>query len=288
MKLESRCVLVPLFGVLLVAGLISARAQQGGSITTRPVAGTVSYLVGDGGNIGVSAGADGLLVVDDKFERLAPAIEAELAKLSPSKPRFLVNTHHHGDHTGANAHFGKSAVILAHENVRARLIEEEASAPALPVVTYADGLSLHFNGEEVRLFHVPEAHTDGDTVVWFTGSNVVHLGDLCFMVGYPYVDTGAGGDVEGMIQGLKKVLAEVPKDARFIPGHGDATDRAGVEGYLAMLETITKRVKEGRRSGQDVDALMAAGVTKDFDERWGKFEFVPPRNFVESVVASLE
>ncbi len=287
-NIGPRPALLALFGVLLVAGGLSARARQETTIEVRPVAGAVSYLVGRGGNIGVSAGADGVLIVDDQFADLAPKVEATLAKLGGGKPRFVINTHHHGDHTGANAYFGESATILAHENVRARLAEEGSPAEALPLVTYAGGVSVHFNGEEIRVIHVPGAHTDGDSVVWFTGSNVVHLGDLGFMVGYPFVDVASGGDVQGLTRGLRTLLAELPADARFVPGHGDATDRAGIEAYLTMLETITARVKERRARGEDAAAMIAAGVTRDFDERWGRFEFVPPRRFVESVIASLE
>ncbi len=277
-----------LFGVALASG----RAQQREvTIATHAVAGPVSYLVGEGGNIGVSCGADGLLIVDDQFERLAPKIEAALGQLAPPSadraPRFLINTHHHPDHTDGNKHFGKKATVLAHENVRARLVDQEAPARALPVVTYADGISLHFNGEEIRVIHVPGAHTDGDSVVWFTGSNAIHLGDLYFQVGYPFIDTGSGGDVEGMIAGLKRLLPGLPADVKVIPGHGELTGKAELEGYVAMLATITERVREHLAQGHDVEAMMAAGVTQDFDARWGQFQFVPPRKFVESVVASL-
>ncbi len=275
------------FSCLLGLGLAFARPAQEAAVEAHPVGGAVSYLTGQGGNIGVSAGADGLLLVDDQFERLAPKIEAALGKLAPAAPRLLVNTHHHQDHTDGNKHFGKQALVLAHENVRARLLESNMPQQALPVVTYEDGLSLHWNGEEVRVLHVPEAHTDGDSVVWFRGSNAIHLGDLYFQVGYPFVDTASGGDVEGYISGLRELLPDLPDDVRVIPGHGELTGKKELEEYVVMLETVTARVKEHLAQGRDVDAMLAAGVTQDFDERWGKFDFVPPRRFVESVVASL-
>ncbi len=283
--------LVPAFVALFGLGLAFARPQEEASVRSEKVAGTVSVLFGQGGNIGVSSGPDGLLIVDDQFERLAPKIEAELAKLAPSAdkaaPRFLVNTHHHGDHTGGNAHFGRTALVLAHENVRARLADEKAPAAALPVVTFVEGLTLHWNGEAVRVLHVPGAHTDGDSVVWFQGSNVVHLGDLYFQLGYPYVDVGSGGNVLGLIEGLRALLYELPEDVRVIPGHGTVTGKAELAEYLVMLETITERVRAHLAEGRDVAAMLAAGVTKDFDARWGGFAFVPPEKFVQSVVASL-
>ena len=278
--------LAALLGLAVALG----RGQQNASaVRGETVAGKVSVLFGEGGNIGASVGPDGILIVDDQFERLAKDIEGALAKLAPgaSAPRFLINTHHHGDHTDGNKHFGKRAVVVAHENVRGRLLGDKAPAPALPVVTFAERLALHFNGEEIRLIHVPEGHTDGDTVVWFTGSNVIHLGDLYFQVGYPFVDTASGGNVLGLIEGLRGLLEELPADVRVIPGHGELTGRAELEEYVRMLETITARVRAGLEKGQDAAALVAAGVTKDFDERWGHFDFVTPERFVQSVVASL-
>src|SRR5262245_26696505 len=230
--------LVPLFVGLLGLGLAFGRAQQPAEVTVRAekVAGAVSVLFGDGGNIGVSAGPDGLLIVDDQFEREAPAIEAELAKLAPAPdraaPRFLVNTHHHDDHTDGNKHFGKQAVVVAHENVRTRLVTGKAPPQSLPVVTYADGLALHWNGEEIRVFHVPEGHTDGDSVVWFKGSNVVHMGDLYFQIGYPFVDLAGGGNVLGLTEGVRHVLDELPDGVRVIPGHGAVTGKAELAEYV--------------------------------------------------------
>ncbi|NOT30911.1 MAG: MBL fold metallo-hydrolase [Planctomycetes bacterium] len=281
--------LVPALLVLFGLGLAFGRQSKQPVVRAEKVAGTVSVLFGEGGNIGVSSGADGILIVDDQFERLVPEIEAALAKLAPGKaaPRFLVNTHHHGDHTGGNAHFGKSAVVLAHENVRARLLDEKAPATALPVVTYADGIALHLNGEEIRVLHVPGAHTDGDSVVWFKGSNVVHLGDLYFQLGYPFVDVASGGNVLGLIEGLRGLLPGLPADVRLVPGHGVVTGREGLEEYVKMLETLTARVREHLAEGRDVKAMLAAGVTKDFDPRWGNFAFVPPEKFVASIVDSL-
>jgi cyclase len=225
-------------------------------------------------------------------------VEQALKTLADGAPVYLINTHWHGDHTGGNPHFGKQATIIAHENVRRRLVgdesiggrvsEEALPAEALPTITYAEGVSLRFNGEEIRLSYVGGgAHTDGDTVVWFTGSNVVHMGDVYFQAGYPFVDTNSGGDVRGIIAAVEQVLETVPEDARIIPGHGEVTGTEGLRDYLEMLRTITGRVEELLAEGFTVDEMMEAEVTAEFDERWGSFAFVPPRRFVESVVTSL-
>jgi glyoxylase-like metal-dependent hydrolase (beta-lactamase superfamily II) len=289
---RSRIGLSLAFGGALALGLAFARPLQDQvTIKSEVVAGPVAVLFGEGGNIGVSAGPDGILIVDDEFERLAKPIQAALDKLAkdPARttPRFLVNTHHHGDHTDGNKHFGKSAVVVAHENVRARLLDEKAPAQALPIVTYADGISLHWNGEEIRLLHLPECHTDGDTVVWFKNSGVIHLGDLYFQLGYPFIDTASGGNVLGLTEGLKRLMAELPEGIRIIPGHGVVTGKKELAEYLKMLETITERVKPLLAADKDAKAMIASGVTKDFDERWGHFDFVPPEKFVQSVIDSL-
>lgn len=287
-----RLVLVPTLATCLALGLAFGRpSRQEVTVRAEKVGGSVSMLVGQGGNLGVSSGPDGILLIDDQFENLAPKIEAALGELAGSAergvPRFLLNTHHHGDHTGGNGHFGKVATILAHENVRARLLDEKRPEAALPVITYADGVSIHWNGEEVRLIHQPNAHTDGDTVVWFTGSNVVHMGDLYFQLGYPFVDVAGGGNVLGLIEGVQSMLARLPADVRVIPGHGEVTGVEGLREYAAMLQTITDRVREHLAKGEDAKAMLAAGVTRDFDARWGHFDFVPPEKFVQSVIDSL-
>ncbi len=279
---------LPAAAILLLGGaLVFGTGAQDVQIQVHQVAGNVSYLVGQGGNIGVSAGADGVLLVDDQFLRLAPQIEKAIDEIADGEPVFLVNTHFHGDHTGGNPHFGQMATILAHTNVRSRL-EQDGQLPvaALPVVTYDQGVSIHFNGEEIRLIHVPTAHTDGDTVVWFTDSNVVHLGDLYFQSGYPFIDTSSGGDVAGLIDGLRRLLERIPADAHLIPGHGEMTGVDGLREYLEMLETITERVRAHVADGWSVDEMLEAGATEDFDERWGG-AFIAPRRFLEILAASL-
>ncbi len=281
---------------LLTSALVTAPpAPETQDVSISPVAGRVSVLVGQGGNIGLCAGDDGVLMIDSQFANLSERIAAAIQELAGTRPSFLVNTHWHGDHTGGNENFSGDAVVVAHTNVRRRLNgdariggrTEKKGKATLPVVTYDDGMSIHFNGEEIRLVHVPTAHTDGDTVVWFRGSNVVHMGDLYFDIGYPFIDVSSGGNALGLIEGLHACLEWIPKDARIISGHGRATGVEELKSYLAMLEEITGRVREAVEAGQSLDAIQKAGLTVDYDERWGDFDFVPPENFVKSIVDSL-
>ena len=205
------------------------------TINTVPVAGNVSMLIGQGGNIGVSAGPDGVLIIDDQFAPLAGQIRTALAALGSDVPQFLLNTHFHGDHTGGNAEFGAESIIVAHENVRVRLLSGDAPARALPVVTYDDDVSLHFNGEEITLIHMPRGHTDTDSVVMFADSNVIHMGDHFFNGGFPFVDLGSGGTVQGYISNLELALSWIGDDTAIIPGHGSLASKADLLEFYNMI-----------------------------------------------------
>lgn len=273
-RARSRTVVPLALAALLCAAAATSQDPAAVELRLVPVGGSVSCLYGQGGNIGVSDGPDGLLVVDSQFEWLAERIDGRLRELSERGPVFLVNTHFHGDHTGGNARLGAGAVVVAHENVRKRLVagdrrKEPAPPEALPAVTYGDGgLALHWNGEEVRLFHVPSAHTDGDTAVWFTGSKVLHLGDVFFAGRFPYVDVASGGSVAGMIAGVRDVLDRVPADTRIIPGHGEVCGPAELRAYLAMLEEVAGRVREALAAGRSVQEMKELRLLEDYARTW--------------------
>src|SRR5262245_15291706 len=220
-------------------GLLQAVAQQDFSkveMKVQKVAGTVYMLEGAGGNIGASVGDDGIVIVDDEFLPLADKIEAALKGITDKPVKVVLNTHWHGDHTGGNPHFGEKAPIVAQENVRKRLVTggktrfgetKPAEKSALPIITFEDTVSVHLNGEDIRAIHFPHGHTDGDSVIFFTQSNVVHMGDDFFNGGmFPFIDIDSGGSVQGMIAGDEKVLAEVPDDVKIIPGHGPLATKA--------------------------------------------------------------
>lgn len=256
-------------------------------IKTIHVAGPVHMLQGAGGNIGVSAGADGVLMVDDQFAPLAEKIEAAIKQLNPGRIRFLLNTHWHGDHTGGNAHFGKQTEIVAHTNVRKRLAgRADTEKAALPVITYDDGISVHLNGEEVRVYHVGPGHTDGDSIIAFTGSKVVHMGDLYFKDRFPFIDLGSGGDVAGFVKNIETALQYTPDDAKIIPGHGDLATKDDLKRYHTMLVTITGQVKQAIAAGKSLEEVKAAGVPAEY-KGWGT-GFINEARFLEFCYNSLK
>lgn len=263
MKIQS------LAAALLAFASLPAFAQRDFSkveINAIPVAKNIYLLEGAGGNIGACIGPDGNLIVDDQFAPLAPKIDAALQKLNPGKLKFVLNTHHHGDHTGGNAAFGaKDATIIAHSNVRTRLAaENDAKKEGLPVITFDQSASVHFNGEEIKLLHHGPGHTDGDSIIHFTGANVVHMGDQFFNGGFPFIDLRAGGTVAGYIKTVEIVLEKIPADAKIIPGHGKLATVEDLKNFHAMLTETTSLVKQGIAAGKSLDALKTAGLPQKF------------------------
>ncbi|MFQ5671183.1 MAG: MBL fold metallo-hydrolase [Acidobacteriota bacterium] len=263
-------------------------------IKVQHVAGTVYMLEGRGGNIGVSAGPDGLLMVDDQFAPLAGKIRAALASLHHGGLAFVLNTHHHGDHVGGNVEFGPEAPIIAHENVRKRLSTrqetprgtvEPSPKEALPVITFEDSVVLHFNDETIEMVHYPSGHTDGDSVVFFTGSNVVHMGDDFFAGRFPFVDLSAGGNVLGMTRDVQAVLDRIPADAKIIPGHGPLSTVKDLEAFHRMLMETTAIVSRRKEAGEDLEAIKKEGLPQEWDE-WGS-GFINTDRWLETVYKSL-
>ena len=254
-------------------------------IKTIHVAGNIYMLKGAGGNIGVSVGPDGILLVDDQFAPLAEKIRNALKELSGEPLKFLINTHFHGDHTGGNVVFGNEAHIISHTNVRKRLQMESPSQEGLPVVTFDDALSLHFNDEEIRVIHFPNSHTDGDSVIFFTESNVVHLGDLFFSGRFPYVDLDNGGDVEGLIRHIEQLLAELPPDVKLIPGHGPLSDLDDLKTYHQTLVATTDMIQDQIEAGKSLEEIKATGLPKKW-RSWGA-GFISTGRWIEIVHRSL-
>lgn len=271
-------------------------------IETQQVAEGIYMLKGAGGNIGVSTGDDGVLLVDDQFAPLTDKILAAVAKITDRPVRFVLNTHYHRDHVGGNENLGKAgALLVAHDAVRARLVAQMRAAgehaPAadsppptegtLPVITFDDSLTFHVNGTDVAAFHVAPAHTDGDAIVVFRAANVVHMGDCFFNGLYPYIDHEAGGGIEGMIAAIDRVLPSIGPETKVIPGHGPLSDRVGLVAFRDMLAAVRDRVKPLVAAGKTLDEVKAAKPTADFDAQWGN-GFLEPDRWVEMVYEGLK
>jgi glyoxylase-like metal-dependent hydrolase (beta-lactamase superfamily II) len=282
-----------LLAALFLAALTGSASAQDpeATIRTEQVAPGIYVLHGSGGNIGASAGPDGVFLIDDQYAVLTAKITEALAKVSPAPPRFVLNTHWHGDHTGGNENLaGMGTLIVAHDNVRRRMSSEQFSrffdratpaspGKALPVVTFNDSLTLFLNGDEIRGTHVALAHTDGDVFIHFRAANVIHTGDLVFAGRYPFIDLDSGGSVDGVIAAVDRMLALADDATRIIPGHGEVTDKAGLAAYREMLVTTSGRVRELAKAGRTVDEVIAAKPNADYDERQA-WEFITPERFV--------
>jgi glyoxylase-like metal-dependent hydrolase (beta-lactamase superfamily II) len=258
--------------ILTAAALTRAQAPDFSKveIKTTHIAGNIYILQGEGGNIGVSAGADGLLMVDNEFAPLADKIENALHDINPGKLKFVINTHFHGDHTGGNIHFGREAPIIAHTNVRKRLrITPPTTQAILPVVTFDDTLTVHFNGEDVKLLHVPNGHTDSDSFVFFTKSNVVHMGDQFFNGRYPNIDLNGGGDVHGYIRNVETAIEKIPPDAKIIPGHGPLGDMKDLKAFHDMLVGTTAVVEKQIAAGKTLEQAKTEGLGPEW-KTWDK------------------
>jgi len=291
-----------IFLVLLVSSSVSITAQRSFDdveISAQKVADGVYLLQGVGGNIGASIGKDGIFLVDDQYAPLTEKITAALAAIDDGPVRFVLNTHWHGDHTGGNENLGRTgALIVAHDDVRTRMSVDQfveiferevpASSPAaLPVVTFNDTVTFHLNDDVIHVFHVPPAHTDGDSIVHFREADVVHMGDVYWNGMYPVIDYSAGGSIDGMIEAVEIALALVGPATRVIPGHGEISGRAELVAFRDMLRSARERIVPLVRSGKSLEEIVAAKPTAELDETWGQ-GFMKPEMFVKAVLGGLK
>lgn len=265
--------------IILLLALMSvasvAEQYDDVQISSAHVSQSVHMLTGAGGNIGVSAGDDGILIIDDQFAPLAEKIAAALTQITKTPMRYVINTHYHGDHTGSNAYFHdqQDSTIFAHDNVRQRLASEQEHNPsALPVVTYAQGITFHFNDETIKVEHMPGGHTDSDSVVWFENAKVLHAGDLFFAGRFPYIDLDGGGTVEGYIKNVTSLMAKISDDSQIIPGHGKLATKADYQLFLDMLNDTSEFVANKKQQGQSLEKVIAAGLDAKWQD-WG-WEFI--------------
>lgn len=248
--------------------------------------GNVYILQGAGGNIGVLATESGLLLVDDQFAPLAERIEGAMKEINNKDLKYVVNTHFHGDHTGSNTYFSHKAPIFAHKNVRTRLSnQKEEKQVALPVVTYDQGVNIYLDEEHITLTHFPSAHTDGDTVVYFTQANVLHTGDLFFEVGFPYIDLKNGGTVKGYLAAVDKIIAQMPDDVVIIPGHGKLTNKATYQEFSDMIHYSIKHVGDLLAAGKSEEDILTIGIGEQYQHL--SWRFITEEKWLKTLIADL-
>ena len=297
-----KLLIISILALVIQLSLMTMARAQGDfdavKIKTTQVTDSIYMLEGMGGNIGIAISDDGVFMIDDQFAPLSYKILAAVKAISDKPLSYLVNTHWHGDHSGGNANMAKhGAVITAHNNVHKRLSEtqynklfkqENPAAPsgARPKITYSDTMSFHINHERVDLVHIKNAHTDGDSVVHFTRSNVIHAGDLFFSGYYPFIDTSSGGSLEGYIAGMKKVISLCDKNTKIIPGHGPFSSVAELEADLQVLTIARDRVKQLVDAGKTLEDVIAAKPMADYDKKYGGF-FINPETFLTILYSEL-
>ncbi|SFD35817.1 Glyoxylase, beta-lactamase superfamily II [Algibacter lectus] len=259
------------------------------NIKTTKLSNHIYMLEGSGGNIGVSVGNDGVFIIDTQFAPLTPKILSAIKKLSDQPVKIVANTHHHGDHTGGNENLGDSgATIIAHENVRKRLLEKSTKS-AIPVITFNDKLNIQMNNEQVAIFHVENAHTDGDAMLYFTESNVLHTGDTYFNARYPYIDINSGGSINGYINAVKSGLMVIDNDTKIIPGHGNLSNKAEYLTFLNMLETVKAAVLKEIENGKTEDEVSEnTSLTKTYDDLGYGDHFINSKKMRRTVYQSLK
>jgi cyclase len=250
----------------------------------------IAMLKGFGGNIGVMKGDDGVLMIDTQFAQFEEDIRKAMAKFTEGKPTYVVNTHWHGDHVGGNLAFGKDGLLIAHQNVRLRMIKGgrgngPADPAALPEITFDDGLTLHWNGEPVHVIHLPVGHTDGDSVVIFSKSKVVHMGDLMFHKLFPFIDASSGGNARGYVKSLQAVLKQIPADAKIIPGHGELATRDDLVAEVAMIEDCIAIMEQRIKDGMSREDAVDAGLPEKY-AAWS-WQFITTEKWLDALYQEL-
>jgi len=260
-------------------------------IKTINVSNGVYMLMGSGGNIGVSVGNDGVFMIDDQFAPLTKKIKAAIAKISDKPVKFVINTHWHFDHTGGNENLGTDGVVIvSHDNVRKRLSKDgfikafNKKVPAspkiaLPVITFNDTISFHLNDENIEVLHQSNAHTDGDSIIFFKSSNVIHTGDIFFNGFYPFIDKSSNGSIDGVIKSVNYILTRADENTKIIPGHGKLSNKEELKMYRDTLIILKDRMKKLIDDGKTLEEIIAMKPNSDLDETWGK-GFLNPENFL--------
>ncbi len=296
---KLRCIYLLFFTISCLASLSAQEKEV--TITIDTLSQQVYMLTGQGGNIGIYVGEKQVFMIDDQFDRLSAKIKTAISSLTDKPIAFLFNTHMHGDHSGGNARFNSEGTLLiAQDNVRNRIqtrqkvkldakeISLEDYTKMLPEITFSEDITLYDGEETIMAFHVHNAHTDGDAMVYFTQNNVLHMGDTYFSERYPYIDLKSGGSISGYIGAHRKALMVINEDTKIIPGHGRPSNRAALEAYVQMLEIIKNKVLAAIAAGKSLEEVKTTtALTSDYDATFGT-GFISPERFRETMYTSLK
>ncbi|MCH8873116.1 MBL fold metallo-hydrolase [candidate division KSB1 bacterium] len=277
-------IFIILFAISAVAALWQDFAKV--EVKATKVAGSVYMIAGtddmaafSGGNIGVSVGEDGVIMVDSKFAPLGDKIKAAIKEIGGDLPKYVINTHVHDDHLNGNSVFSADGTIIAHTNIRKRLADKPKNL--WPVITFDQSLSIHMNGEEIKAIHYPKGHTDGDAIIYFTGSNVVHMGDHLFNKMFPFVDLNSGGTVQGFMANTKKTLEEIPENVKLIAGHGPLASKADLQENYRMLQETVALVTQKMKAGTSLDDIKKEGLQEEW-KSWS-WNFITEERWIEKI-----
>ncbi|MDV6316174.1 MBL fold metallo-hydrolase [Idiomarina sp. HP20-50] len=254
------------------------------TIEHNEVADNIYMLSGAGGNILLSAGEDGVFLVDDQYSQMAKRIAKKVQEVSGEDVRYILNTHFHGDHVGSNTWFANhhDSTIFAHDNVRERLSNDDSFAAAgLPAITFNSGMTFHLNNDTVHVFHLPAGHTDGDSAVWFENANVLHPGDLLFNERFPFIDLKSGGDVDGYIANVEELISRINDDTVIIPGHGPLANKAEYQSFLTMLKQTKAEVDTMKQQGMTLDEAKTKGLSDQWND-WS-WSFITEERWIETL-----
>ncbi len=286
------------FFCLLIGFSLSAQRFDDVEVKAEKITESLFMLTGAGGNIAVLVGDDGVFMIDDQFAELSEKIKKAISELTDQPISYLINTHWHGDHSGGNENFAKDgAIIVAHENVRKRMSTEQlmkafsrtvppSPKAALPVITFSENVNFYANDEDILIFHVHDAHTDGDAIVYFPKSNVIHLGDTYFAGRYPFIDVSSGGSIKGIIESANEVLSLIDENTKIIPGHGKVSNKKELRAYRDMLEVINERMVKAIEEEKTFEEIKALNITEDYDKEWGT-GFISGEKLVDIVYSDL-
>ncbi|WP_103069941.1 MBL fold metallo-hydrolase [Aquimarina sediminis] len=282
-----------ILGALLFSFIVSAQNKEV-KISIDPLSENIYMLTGQGGNIGVFKNEKGLFIIDDQFARLSNQILSKLKTISDQPVSMVINTHYHGDHTGGNENMAnKGATIFAQKNVRSRMKKNQKEKGAinpvsLPVITFNEGLQLYFNNENVKAFHVHNAHTDGDAIIYFVNGNVLHMGDTFFNGRYPYIDLKSGGSIKGYIKASEKALLIANDDTKIIPGHGKLATKKDLETFSRMLKEITAAIQKEIDAGKsEGNIIKNTTLTATYDTKGYGDGFINSERIRKTIYSSL-